>query len=59
VPRQQALLKRPDLAKVVNLHVDPESYRIYAHLARDGGHVDAIPVRDVVANTVNPSAAIS
>jgi type IV secretion system protein TrbE len=27
-PRQQLLIKRPDLAKVVNLHVDPQSYRI-------------------------------
>jgi len=30
-PRQQLLIKRPDLAKVVNLHVDPQSYRIYAN----------------------------
>jgi type IV secretion system protein TrbE len=29
IPRQQALLKRPDLAKVINLHVDPESAWIY------------------------------
>jgi type IV secretion system protein VirB4 len=28
-PRQQALLKRPDLARVVNLHVDPQSYDLY------------------------------
>jgi type IV secretion system protein VirB4 len=59
VPRQQALLKRPDLAKIVNLHVDPESYRIYAHMPRDGGYVDAVTDRDVVANAVNPSAAVS
>ncbi len=31
MPRQQALLKRPDLAKVVNLQVDPTSYAIYAN----------------------------
>jgi type IV secretion/conjugal transfer VirB4 family ATPase len=31
VPRQQALLKRPDLAKVINLHVDAESAWIYAN----------------------------
>lgn len=29
VPRQQALLKRPDLARVVNLHVDRASASIY------------------------------
>ena len=28
-PRQQALLKRPDLARVINLHVDPQSYELY------------------------------
>lgn len=30
VPRRQALLKRPDLAKVINLHVAPASAAIYA-----------------------------
>jgi type IV secretion system protein VirB4 len=30
-PRQQALLKRPDIAKVINLHVDPESRAIFAN----------------------------
>jgi type IV secretion system protein VirB4 len=35
IPRQQALLKRPDLAKVVNLHVDPASYAIYANTPVD------------------------
>jgi len=29
LPRQQALLKRPDVAKVVNLHVDPLSVSLY------------------------------
>jgi type IV secretion system protein VirB4 len=29
VPRRQALLKRPDVAKVVNLHVHPDSASIY------------------------------
>ena len=28
-PRQQALLKRPDLARVINLNVDPQSYALY------------------------------
>ena len=29
VPRRQALIKRPDVAKVINLHVDPASASIY------------------------------
>ena len=36
-PRQQLLIKRPDLAKVVNLHVDPQSYRIYANASGESG----------------------
>jgi type IV secretion system protein VirB4 len=28
-PRQQALLKRPDVSRVVNLHVDPESAALF------------------------------
>jgi type IV secretion system protein VirB4 len=35
IPRQQALLKRPDLAKVINLHVDPDSAWIYTPGAAD------------------------
>ena len=35
VPRQQALLKRPDLAKVINLHVDPDSSWIYGQAPID------------------------
>ena len=35
LPRQQALLKRPDVAKVLNLHVDPESYWIYTNTPND------------------------
>jgi type IV secretion system protein VirB4 len=35
IPRQQALLKRPDLAKVINLHVDPDSLWIYANAPPD------------------------
>jgi type IV secretion system protein TrbE len=30
-PRRQALLKRPDLARVINLNVDPESYQTYTN----------------------------
>ena len=36
IPRQQVLLKRPDLAKVLNLHVDPASYRIHSSAPRGG-----------------------
>jgi hypothetical protein len=40
-PRQQLLLKRPDLAKVVNLHVDPQSYWIYTNTPVDNARVAA------------------
>jgi type IV secretion system protein VirB4 len=35
IPRQQALLKRPDLAKVINLHAEPASMWIYANTHTD------------------------
>jgi type IV secretion/conjugal transfer VirB4 family ATPase len=35
VPKQQFLIKRPDLAKVVNLHVDPTSYWLYTNSPYD------------------------
>lgn len=35
VPRQQILLKRPDVAKVLNLHVEPESYWLYTNTPND------------------------
>ncbi len=31
IPKQQFLIKRPDLAKVVNLHVDPTGYWLYTN----------------------------
>ncbi len=31
LPKQQILIKRPDLAKVVNLNVDPKSYWLYTN----------------------------
>jgi hypothetical protein len=31
VPKQQFLLKRPDGAKVLNLFVDPENYRVFSN----------------------------
>ena len=35
IPKQQILIKRPDLAKVVNLNVDPRSYWIYTSNPND------------------------
>ncbi len=35
IPKQQFLLKRPDLAKVVNLHVDPTEYWLYTNSPYD------------------------
>jgi type IV secretion system protein TrbE len=50
-PRQQALLKRPDLSKVINLHVDPQSYWIYTNTPPDThgpGSIGALPFAPVV-----------
>ena len=41
-PRQQALLKRPDVAKVLTLSVDPESYWIYTNTPPDNARLDAL-----------------
>ena len=35
IPKQQVLVKRPDLAKVVNLHVDPTGYWLYTNSPYD------------------------
>ena len=35
IPRRQLLLKRPDLAKVLTLNVDPRSYWIYTNTPAD------------------------
>ncbi len=32
IPKQQFLLKRPDVAKVLNLNVDPDARRIFGNL---------------------------
>jgi len=39
IPRQQILLKRPDLAKVLTLAVDPKSYGIYTNTPIDNARV--------------------
>jgi type IV secretion system protein TrbE len=42
VPRQQILLKRPDLAKVLTLTVDPKSYWLYTNTPLDNARVAAM-----------------
>ena len=42
VPRQQILLKRPDLTKVLTLAVDPKSYWIYTNTPVENERVAAI-----------------
>src|SRR5205085_9987881 len=34
-PRQQALLKRPDVARVITLRVDAESHDLYTNTSKD------------------------
>ena len=46
-PRQQALLKRPDLSKVINLHVDPQSYWIYTNTPPDADGPKPVVGRDL------------
>jgi type IV secretion/conjugal transfer VirB4 family ATPase len=44
LPRQQVLLKRPKLAKVLNLRVDAKSHWIYSNSpANEGRHPSAVP----------------
>jgi type IV secretion/conjugal transfer VirB4 family ATPase len=42
IPRQQILLKRPDLAKILTLTVDPKSYWIYTNTPIDNERVATI-----------------
>ena len=41
IPKQQFLLKRPHLAKVVNLHVHPTEYWLYTNSPYDVGKLNA------------------
>jgi type IV secretion system protein TrbE len=50
IPRQQFLLKQRRLAKVLNLHVEPEAARLYTHAATD---------EDLDASPCTTSATIS
>jgi type IV secretion/conjugal transfer VirB4 family ATPase len=42
IPRRQILLKRPDLAKVLTLTVDPRSYWLYTNTPIDNARVTAV-----------------
>jgi type IV secretion system protein TrbE len=42
IPRRQMLLKRPDVAKVLNLIVDPKSYWLYTNTPIDNERVSAM-----------------
>jgi type IV secretion/conjugal transfer VirB4 family ATPase len=42
IPRQQLLLKRPNVTKVLSLNVDPKSYWIYTNTPLDNERVAAI-----------------
>jgi type IV secretion/conjugal transfer VirB4 family ATPase len=42
IPRRQLLLKRPDLAKVLTLNVDPRSYWLYTNTPVDNERVAAM-----------------
>ncbi len=55
-PRQQALLKRPDLSKVINLHVDPTSYWIYTNTPPDADRGD--PSVAALARSVAPEPVV-
>ena len=55
MPRQQALLKRPDVAKVVNLHVDPESYWIYTNTPPDNARLDALTRHGTLSDALAPA----
>jgi type IV secretion system protein TrbE len=42
IPRRQLLVKRPDIAKVLNLAVDPRSYWLYTNTPVDNERVRAV-----------------
>ena len=56
-PRRQALLKRPDVAKVINLDVDPESYWIYTNTAPDRTDVGTAGLGTGVADAASRMSA--
>jgi hypothetical protein len=42
MPRRQLLVKRPDIAKVLTLAVDPRSYWLYTNTPVDNERVRAV-----------------
>jgi type IV secretion system protein TrbE len=59
IPRQQALLKRRDLSKVLNLHVDPSSYWIYTNTPSDNERLRAAADRRDLRSAVSHLASHS
>jgi type IV secretion/conjugal transfer VirB4 family ATPase len=49
IPRQQFLLKRPNVSKVLNLHVDRHSYWLYTHSPMDDERLNAMFARHGLA----------
>ena len=58
VPRQQLLLKRPDVTKVLTLTVDPKSYWIYTNTPVDNERVRMVTHLDVDRNDVEKASAV-
>jgi type IV secretion system protein TrbE len=56
-PRQQVLLKRPDIAKVLNLDVDAQSYWLYTNTPPDTERLHAIAAQHGAQAAVNLLAA--
>jgi type IV secretion system protein VirB4 len=48
VPRQQLLLKRPGVTRVLTLTVDPQSYGIYSNTPVDHERIEPVTRRDAV-----------
>ena len=59
VPRQQLLLKRPGLAKVLSLNVDPKSYWIYTNTLMDNERVAATSGPDSVEAATEATAQMT
>jgi len=57
VPRQQLLLKRPDVAKVLTLAVDAKSYWIYTNTPADNVRVTAASHQEGLAGGLDTLAA--
>ena len=56
-PRQQVLLKRPHLTKVLTLRVDPKSYWIYTNTPVDNERIAAMLREHGLAEGIDRLAA--